>query len=260
MDDLGQPTNLKSVIPNFFYDVIAFILPAGWLIGCGLWIWYGQGFVQWLLNPVPPAVVGHPINPQITEIQSIGLAITGPAAVLALTAILLVYLGASSLAGYFLAALSNNSVEWLWRKKSKLDLDGLKRFMAADDLGKLYERFRVQFGFKLTNENLNEAGVLCSYYVWRKDANLGMMITRHNAEKLAAQSFVLVSAFLLFEVLAKALLGRSIQVVDIAWAAVLLACLIASALAFGYHRKKRVYGRFQMYLAMVCESERGIFS
>jgi hypothetical protein len=132
--------------------------------------------------------------------------------------------------------------------------------MGSDDcIKRLVESFDSQFGMQLNEGNLEPASFLCLYFIWRRDVNLGKMTTRIDAERLAAQSFVLVSFLLLIEDLIHAVIGGQLYYSEFVWAACLLLCLLASASAFNYHRKKRLYARFQIYLATVRESEKRLF-
>jgi hypothetical protein len=248
MDNIVHPT-AKGIIPNFFYDVIAFIIPGGWLILGGLLMWYGQLWCEWLVSPASSLWVTHPLD--------IPLAI----AALIFAAFFFLFLGASSLVGFLISSLSHPLVETLLWRNSKINLAGLKNFIGSNSIEKLIQQFKLQFGFELTDDNISKASFLCSYFIWRRDSNLGMMTARLDAEKLASQSSFFVSCVLLLEGLIRHSMGSSIfhfRLYDLSWITCLCACIGAGALAFNYHRKKRTYARFAIYLAVVCENTKSI--
>jgi hypothetical protein len=111
------------------------------------------------------------------------------------------------------------------------------------------KQFLIQFGSELTDGSLNESSFLCAYYGWKINPNLGAMQGRWDSDLLVAHSFVLVSVALL----AMGVVEGCIASFDLflkVWLIVLVVILCGSFLAFKYHRKKRVYGRFGLFLTL----------
>jgi hypothetical protein len=243
MNEFVQSTSTKGLIPNFFYDVIAFIIPGGFLVIGGLGMWFGPPLHKWLASP-PLAMTKSPFPDMSSATAALIFAI-----------FFLLFLGACSLVGFFLASLSHQAIERILWSRFKLSLADLSNYLGAEKIDKLKKLFFSQFGFALTDEHLERASFLCSYYIWRWDLNLGMMTARHDAERLASQSSLLVSGFLLIEALFHwgVVAHNWTSTYDLAWVVCLVFCIVGSALSFHYHRRKRVYTRFAIYLAIVSD-------
>jgi hypothetical protein len=128
-------------------------------------------------------------------------------------------------------------------------LDGLRDFLGIDNVAFLKSQFQIQFGSEPQDGSLNESSFLCAYYGWKISLTLGAMQGRWDSDLLAAQSFVLVSLILILLVIAEALI-LGFDLFMIVWLAVLGFILSGSCLGFNYQRKKRVYGRFGLFLAL----------
>jgi hypothetical protein len=233
MGESDSESKTKFHIPFFFYDVIGRMMPGAYLI---------FGTVLCLL-------------PFFNRCQffsfvqaSRALDVSGGLAAVVIGTGLLFFGFASSFLGFVLAAISHTVVEqFLWRW-APLDHSGLIEFLGIKNEDPLWERFRNQFGAEPT-EKLNRSSFLCSYYTWRTSTTLGEMQGRHDSDLLAAQSFVLISLALTVAVLLEIQwIGASTYLG--VWLGTLAVILLGSALAFNYHRKKRVYDRFGLFLAL----------
>lgn len=248
MEKDGGTGSPEGVIPYFFYDVISSIIPGAWLIIAGFWNWYGDSWSEWLFNL--PEWIGGPKGHEVSE----------AALSVMLGTLFILFLGASSVAGFLLAALSHQSIERFWRLARKYSMDGLKSSIGIEGVtATLCRAFEKSFGVSLTeNGDLEKLSFLCSYYVWAQSKSLGIMTARFDAQKLAAQSCMLLNLLLFAEVLLRiySLSGASWKTESL-WSVFFLVCAISSGFSFDYHRRKRVYGRFQAFLALA-KSERHI--
>lgn len=242
MGDESEPVSASKaggLIPFFFYDVIGRILPGAFLIVCVLIaLRGGRSLYSWpsLLQSVFPK-------------DSSG----GYSAV-----VVLLFFGTAAFLGLMLGSLSH-VVEGPWQRWiSPLNLCGLSKYTGASDLEKLKLRFRTQFGSELTDENLNDVSFLALYHVWNADPNLGAMSSRIDSEHLAARSCILVSLVsTLYAWLGLAIrCFRSDTPADWVWAVSILFILIGSGITFDYSRKRRLYGRFQLFLVTLARKER----
>jgi hypothetical protein len=234
MADSGSDFQVKSHIPFFFYDVIGRMMPGAYLI-IGVMLCY-RPFFHWeqfvsFLNDTK------------------ALSMSGGLATVVVGAGLLFFAFVSSFFGFLLAALSYVAIEkWFWHS-CPLNQSGLVKFIGIENVDSLNARFKEKFGSEPTKDSLNRSSFLCAYYIWRTDNTLGEMQGRFDADLLATQSFVLVSAILIVTVLIE-IYFLGISGYFEAWLAVLILISLASGLAFNYHRKKRVYGRFGLFLAI----------
>jgi hypothetical protein len=128
-------------------------------------------------------------------------------------------------------------------------LDGLSKFLGIESIEFLKSQFQIQFGSEPKDDSLNQSSFLCAYYGWKVSPTLGAMQGRWDSDLLAAQSFVLVSLILILVSTAEGLI-LSFDLFLKVWLVVLVFILWGSCLAFSYHRKKRVYGRFGLFLAL----------
>jgi hypothetical protein len=221
-------------IPFFFYDVVGRMLPGGFFI---------LGMFLLSIRFLPRDDVG-----------SFWKAIKGSEASLAFVTVIfgsavLLFALVSSFLGFVFAALSYVLVERLWALRRPLNFDGLAEFIGIEETEPLKQQFKTRFGSALKGGSLNRASFLCAYYIWRMDPNLGAMQGRFDSDNLAAQTSVLVS----FVLLGMSILEGSCFGFDLfiwVWTILLAVILGGSALAFNYHRKKRVYGRFEMFVAL----------
>ena len=225
-------STFRAYIPFFFYDVIGRMMPGAYLILGAMLCFpkFVQGIVSFFKDP-------H------TQTMSGGLA-----AVLISTALLL-FGFISSFFGFLLAALSHEVVEkgiWRWWPLNESDLI---KFLGIENASSLRERFKTQFGSELKKDSLNRSSFLCAYHIWQSATALGEMQGRYDSDLLASQSFVLVSMALIMVLLIEAhSLGFSTYLVVLLIVLALIG--VASGLSFNYHRKKRVYGRFGLFLAI----------
>jgi len=234
MADSGQEIKVAADIPFLFYDVIGRMFPGGFLIVGGVISW-------WHFMPIycfQPSLTG----PKGADV-SVGLA------TLAVGVTILVFGLSTCFIGFILAAISYLSVERLWRKCRPYTLQGLSEFLGIENTDTVKTRFRAQFGSEPKEGALNESSFLCAYFGWKIDPTLGAMQGRWDSDLLAAQSFVLVSVMLIAMTLIEAVIV-CFDIFIYGWLIFLSFVLFGSWLNFKYHRKKRVYGRFGLFLAL----------
>jgi hypothetical protein len=236
MPESEQQSAVVANIPFLFYDVIGRMLPGGFLI-IGAFLSSLRFLPFYCFDPYLKTA-------KVSE-TSVGFA------TLALGLAVLIFGVTSSFLGFILAALSNVLVEkMIWRRRSPFNLQGLSKFLGIENIRFLKTQFSLQFGSEPKDGSLNESSFLCAYYGWKINPNLGTMQGRWDSDLLAAQSFVLVSAALIVMALAEGFIGGGFDLFLIVWLVVLAIILCGSCLAFNYHRKKRVYGRFGLFLAL----------
>jgi hypothetical protein len=231
-DEPVSASRITGVIPFFFYDAIARIVPGAFLlIGAAFSLTGGTLLTSW------PAELQKTFPKDSTA---------GYAA-----AVVLLFLGVAHFLGVLLGSLSHAIVGRPWRRLSPLKLGGLAQHIGAADTKELSSRFRRCFGSELNDETLNEASFLCLYYVWTTDQNLGAMTTRIDAECLGAQSCVLVSAGLTLCTWLNVFRKHFwLNTCDWIWVASISLIAASAFLSFDYMRKKRLYGRFGLFLAI----------
>jgi hypothetical protein len=236
MSDPGQESNnVVGNIPFFFYDVIGRMFPGGFLI---------IGAIVSCLHLLPL----YCFDPYLKSLKASETSVGFASLVIGLAVLILAAI--STFLGFILAALSNLLVEkMIWRKCSPFNLKGLSEFLGIENLDTLKKQFLTQFGSEPKNGSLNESSFLCAYYGWKMNPGLGSMQGRWDSDLLAAQSFVLVSVILILMTLIEGgIVGFDLFIC--LWLAALAFICCGSCLAFNYHRKKRVYGRFGLYLAL----------
>jgi hypothetical protein len=235
MPESEQQSTVVANIPFLFYDVIGRMFPGGFLI-IGAFLSSLRFLPLYCFDPYLKTA-------KVSE-TSVGFA------TLALGLAVLIFAVTSSFLGFILAALSNVLVEkMIWRHRSPFNLVGLSKFLGIANIGFLKTQFALQFGSEPTDGSLNESSFLCAYYGWKINPNLGTMQGRWDSDLLAAQSFVLVSAALVVMAVVEGFIV-GFDLFLIVWLIVLTIILCGSCLAFNYHRKKRVYGRFGLFLAL----------
>jgi hypothetical protein len=232
--DSHSDSQHKVHIPFLYYDVIGRMIPGAYLIigelACFLPFYNWSKLVLFL-----------------DRTRALGMS-TGLATVVIGTALLFFGLVTVFL-GFVLSALSFVLVERVFRRRSPLNHSGLVKFLGIENANSLDVRFRDQFGTEPTKESLTGASFLCAYYIWKTNTNLGYMQGRQDSDLIAAQSFVLVSVALIVTVLCEMIFWDRTTYLGVLLA-VLVVIALGSMLAFNYHRKKRVYGRFQLFLAL----------
>ncbi len=234
MGETNTASRVGVDIPYLFYDIIARIAPGAFLV---------VGVVLSLKDGALALKAWSFFESSKACELSVGLV------TLVVGAGVLIAAGVFSFLGFLLASLSNVVVEqgmWHWWP---LSIAGLARFIGAESIASLVGQFRTEFGCDFDDKSLNRASFLCSYYIWKMDPNLGAMTGRLDAELLASQSMVLVSLVLAVVAAVKGVIIGFTPYLEI-WLAVLILILISASLTFEYHRKKRVYGRYAMFLAL----------
>ena len=235
MPEPEQQSTMAANIPFLFYDVIGRMFPGGFLI---------IGAFLSSLRFLPFYCLDSYLKATKVSETSVGFATL----VVGLSA--LIFAAISSFLGFILGALSNLLVEkMIWGHYWPFNLDRLSKFLGIENIAFLKTQFQLQFGSEPKDGSLNESSFLCAYYGWKINPNLGTMQGRWDSDLLAAQSFVLVSVVLI----AMAVMEGFIVDFDlflIVWLIVLAIIFCGSCLAFNYHRKKRVYGRFGLFLAL----------
>jgi hypothetical protein len=231
----NEPRVLAN-IPFLFYDVIGRTFPGGFFL-------LGSVLSLWRLRPIRDAFACLLTGARVSELSA------GAATVVIGTS-LLVFAIISTFLGFFvLSPLSNLLVEKLWNLCRPLTLKGMSEFLGTDNLKFLQTQFKIQFGSEPSDESLNRSSFLCAYFIWKVNPGLGVMEGRYDADLLAAQSTVLASLVLFVGTLIERCRLGPDPFLKL-WLVVLGAILVGSFLAFEYHRKKRVYGRFGMFLAL----------
>jgi hypothetical protein len=173
-------------------------------------------------------------------------------------AVVLLFFGIAYFLGFLLGSLSFAVVERPWRHFSPLNLEGLAQHLGRADTHELSSRFTSHFGGRLHDANLTEASFLCSYYVWKKDQSLGAMTGRLDAELLASRSLVLVSLGLILLDFGLMLVGSfrgnsQLEAGGWTWIASLSFILAGAVLGFKHLRKRKIYDRFSLFLAVTSE-------
>jgi len=173
----------------------------------------------------------------------------------------IIFLAVSSFVGFLLSALSYNSIEIVWQKIAPYSMSELEKYTGSKGQeDELKERFKKVFGRDLEHYDLDKASNLCAYYIWQQSPLLGTVTGRFDAEKIMSQSSIMVSFILALADLWHYLhpapaLGDASQCIFLVSFFSLLLCMVACVLAFRYHRKKRVFGRYQIFLALSAKQE-----
>jgi len=236
MSESENEPKVLANIPFLFYDVIGRTFPGGFLL-------LGSVLSLWYVLPIWDSFVCFLAVARVSELS------TGAATVVIGTS-LLVFAIISTFLGFFvLSPLSNLLVEKLWSRCAPLTLEGMGEFLGTDNLPFLLTQFKIQFGSEPSDESLNRSSFLCAYFIWKVNPSLGVMQGRYDADLLAAQSTVLASLILFVGTLIERFRLGPDQFLTL-WLAVLGTTVVGSFLAFEYQRKKRVYGRFGMFLAL----------
>jgi hypothetical protein len=233
MPESDKEPHVIGNIPFLFYDVIGRMFPGGFLL-------LGSILSFWPLLPSGDTIACFLKDAKIADV-------TAGLATLVVGIALLVFAVVSSFLGFIVAPLSNVVVEKLWRKCSPYTFENMSKFLGNDNLGFIKAQFQIQFGSEPWEGSLNESSFFCAYYIWRVSPSLGAMQGRQDADLLAAQSFTLIALVL---ALATLVVGNWSDLGVWLRFAFFLTILAGSFLAFAYHRKKRVYGRFAMFLAL----------
>ncbi len=235
MAEAEQQTTVVTNIPFLFYDVIGRMFPGGFLI-LGT-ILSSQRFLPFYYFDCMLKQTEHSEMSLGVASLFVGLGF-------------LLFAATSTFLGFILAALSNLLIErQIWKRLWPLNLNGLSKFLGLENIKFLKSQFQVQFGSEPKDDSLNESSFLCAYYGWKVSPTLGAMQGRWDSDLLAAQSFVLVTLILILVSIAEGV-SVGFDLYSKVWLIVLTLILWGSCLAFNYHRKKRVYGRFGLFLAL----------
>jgi hypothetical protein len=91
------------------------------------------------------------------------------------------------------------------------------------------------------HEDVVQASCLCSHHVWTSSQHLGVLTSRWDAEALWSKSFLMASVVL-------AVWSWH----DHEWLLLVIFCLfsLGAFLSYRYHRRKQVFGRFHLLLAL----------
>jgi hypothetical protein len=213
-----------GLIPFFFYDVFARILPGGFLLLSVTLLGLGASDAKVLPE-------------RIQEVMKLA-PIAGP------TVALLVFLMAADFIGFFLGSLSF-SVEWLWDKVSPLSVEGLRSWLGAakDEETSVEAAFMKQFGVRLKGGKGQTSNIVhCSFSCWNfvslHRPGLAVISARWDAEALLSRSVLFASVPLMFW----SLVGSH-------WLGFFVQAMIfpGAFFSFKYHRCKRVFGRFSLF-------------
>lgn len=227
MAEDGSATKLGISIPYLFYDLIARSLP-GALFILGLLFTFGSslqtcGTLRWVRQ--------IDFNEQ-----------SGALSVAILGLIVFAFLAISSFVGFLLLSISVFVIEKPFGCFFPLNGTRLRTYLGTGNISRLQREFRNDFGFELTEDSheLARASFLCAYALWIRSPNLARMSGRFDSDLAAAQSTAFVTL---------ALMALSWISFDTRWFVMLAFVFAASLLTFEYLRKKRVFGRYALYLA-----------
>ncbi len=229
-DESPSTKEITGSMPLFFYDAIGRIVP-GALLMIGLLFYFKRDLISdWpcpLLRTFPKdSTAGYSL------------------------AILLVFFGVAHFVGVILASWSYLVLEYFWNWKWPLNNDALAESLGGTRLDKLNTEYKSHFGHGLDN-SLNDASFLCSHYLWSADPNLGLMTARGDAEALSGRSLAFVSIiFSLLPSFVNLFCWRGYSRFDMLWTAVMAFVALGALMSFNHLRKKRVYSRFAMFLAV----------
>jgi len=222
-DDAGGAERAGGLIPYFFYNIFAHILPGGFVIVSVLLL---------MPNVTSRLVCSTSANKSVSQ---------APIAIP--TVLFLIFLMATEFIGFFLGALSYFA-DWIWCKSFPYSLEGLRKWLGGDEnkLSRIENAVRTKFAVSLEGNKSKNNIVKCSFLCWNfvatHDPNLVIVATKWDAEALLSRS-VFVSSLAL-SVLAVCVRGPLAG-------AVIAIILVASWASFRYHRSKRVYGRFALF-------------
>ncbi len=229
-----ETKQISGSIPFFFYDLIGRIVPGAVLI-LGVLLYFENDLLHnWLMT----------IQCIFPKDSTAGYAL----------AIVLLFFGVAHLLGVLLGSMSYMVVASPWEKFAPFDSARLKDYLGMADTRELHARFKKLFGYALDEAHLNKASFQCSYYVWRTNPNLGLMTARADAELLSAQNLVFVNLILFL--MSSFRLSRHLGWNgDLPWAVCLGLAFFGTCPSFNYMRKKKVFGRFGMFLASTSKIE-----
>lgn len=219
-----SPVKVGGVIPHFFFDAIGRIVP-------GTFLAVALRFAGLRLEVLLPT--GQYIEKDAGSL---------------IVSVFLLFLVLYFL-GFLLGALSYLLVERPWGKWRPWRLEDLRqRFgRAPGDRTILEDLFEQQFGYSLAapkeeqHIRIMNGSWLCAYYVWANSQALGVLTSRWDAEALLSRSTLVGSVFPLAWSLSECKFSHA--------AAFFLIGLLAYC-AYGYHRNKQVFARFDLYLAL----------
>lgn len=227
MADPGlEAAKVPGIIPHFFFDAIGRIVP-------GVFLLVGLAWTR-------PELRDKLFSPWSTDERVSSWSGTG------LVLFFLIFLIASYFLGFLLGSLSQPIVEkgvfaWLL----PLDLKWLRRWMGVQQgKARVEDVYEGVFGGALADDCalLYRQSWLCAYYVWQNNQNLGLMGSRWDAEALSSGSIVLASAILI--------LVTPEWCVEWIKLVVFGVILVGALFGYSYHRKKRLVGRFDLFLAV----------
>lgn len=224
--EIPSSERIAEKIPLFFYDLIGRIVP-GAVLMLGLLVYREHNI---LLNEFD-------LNKIFPQNASSGYAI----------AMLLLFFACAYFCGIILSSLSFLITESYWECISPLNQRTFADHYNVEH-GGLQNRFEHYIGLKLQDGSLEKPSALCAFYVWRKNPNLGIITARSDAELLGARSLVLVSLILVVIPLFHCWTGGPPQ----SWMWVLCTGIIlfSCILTYNYMRKKRVFLRCALFLAV----------
>jgi hypothetical protein len=222
---MSQVERVGGLIPHFFFDAIGRIVPGGFLI-ISFFVENGK----------------RPIFDLLKDYLD-KYSIAGPAVALVL------FLIVSFTVGFLLGSISYWVVEVPWNFFVPWTLKGVrKRYDGDPDKETRLEKLLIsQFGFSFPTgeqeqqgEKIRQLSWLCAYFVWGANTDLGVMTSRWDAEALAARSLLLASMCL-----------AVYQFLNCHWFSFwfFVCCVIGAFSAYGFHREKQVFGRFDLFQA-----------
>jgi len=224
------PARVGAVIPNFFFDAIGRIVPGTYLLAGMLGVGYVSSIGS-LLNQIRSSVT---------------------AAIL--FSFCLISFG--YLAGFLLGAVSY-LLEWAMQKREMWNLAMLrKRFGHSTDKETQVERaFYERFGYKIMDKdenNIEECSWRCAFFVWAENPLLGSMAARWDAEALADRSVATASLIIALEILVLKYLTIphcyfSFWYLHWYYSFWFLEACVIAVIDYEYHRKQRIWGRFQLF-------------
>lgn len=219
-NDIPRPSRVGGAIPYFFFDAIGRIVPGAYLIVGMLSAGFEPKEVIFLKN----------------------ITMSGPTGLAASFFTLLI---ASYFIGFVLGPISW-TLEAAWRWKWEWSIRKVRQWYGMPSKeSPIEQRIQERFKFSISDDNnqserILRASWLCQFYVYNASYQLGIMATRWDAESLAARNVVAASLFPF---------GYSLSNLDWWRAGVFFFIGFFVLLAYRYHRKKQLMGRFDLFLA-----------
>jgi len=172
---------------------------------------------------------------------------------------LLLFVSASYFVGFLLGAPSHHLFEkWLNGIWQRIETNALfKSFGAEEEQLKQFQKlFKAHFGFEIppTGQRITNCSWLCAYFVWANSPDLGQMTSRWDAEALESRAILFASVILtLLRALEQLYTYCRFGNFHYGWLSTFGLISVAAGSAYGFHRRKQVYGRCALFHSL-CSS------